>query len=47
METILKDNVRSLGGNYGVNRHLSATGDGGGKAHCPELFAKAFFEANP
>lgn len=47
MELAMKDNVQRLGGNYGVNKHLCFTGDGGKKAECPELFAKEFFYANP
>ena len=47
METIMKDGVRSLGGNYGQNKHMAFSADGGLKAKCPELFAKAFFQANP
>ena len=47
METVMKDGVRSLGGNYGQNRHMAFSADGGQKAICPPLFAKAFFEANP
>jgi hypothetical protein len=47
MELVMKDNVRSLGGNYGVSKHLCFSRDGGPKAECPELFAKEFFYANP
>lgn len=42
----LQDGVRSLGGNYGKNKNLQFTADGGGKAVCPPKFAKAFFEVN-
>ena len=46
MEEPMLDGVRSLGGNYGRNAHLSFSRDGGGKAVCEPKFAKAFFEAN-
>ena len=47
MEEIMQDGVRCLGGNYGKNKHLAFSKDGGGKAVCAPKFAKAFFEANP
>lgn len=47
MESCINQKATSLGGDYGGNKHLSFTSDGGGKAECPPLFAKAFFEANP
>ena len=46
MEEPMLDGVRSLGGDYGRNKHLSFSSDGGGKAICDPRFAKAFFEAN-
>ena len=46
MDGPMQDGVRSRGGNYGKNKHLCFTRDGGGKAVCPEKFAKAFFEVN-
>lgn len=50
METIIKDGVCSLGRKYSPltkKARLGNDGDGGFKAECPPLFAKAFFEANP
>ena len=53
METIMKDGVGTLGGHYSTRPILQELkqshggGDGGYKASCPPLFAKAFYEANP
>lgn len=51
METVMQDGIKSLGRKYSAKtraiRAVSEDGDGGWKAKCPELFAKAFFEANP
>ncbi len=46
MENCINQAATSLGGNYANNKHLAFTRDGGGKAECPPLFAKYFFEAN-
>lgn len=46
MEKPMLDGVRTLGGNYGRNKYLQFTSDGGGKAMCTPAFAKAFYEAN-
>jgi hypothetical protein len=40
MESCINQSATSLGGNYGRNKHLAFTRDGGGKAECPSLFAK-------
>lgn len=48
METIIRDGVKSLGGKYThLTKHMAFSADGGEKAVCPPLLAKAFFEANP
>ena len=44
MESVLENGVRSLGGNYGRNKHLWFSGDE--KAVCEPKFAKAFFMVN-
>lgn len=46
MDKPMLDGVRSLGGDYGRNKHLIFTSDGGGKAECNPDFAKEFFYAN-
>lgn len=50
METVIRDGVRSLGRTYSPltrEARKGNDGDGGFKASCPPLFAKAFFESNP
>lgn len=49
MEPMINQSAKSLGGNQigKFGRDFAMSGDGGGKAECPPLFAKAFYEANP
>ncbi len=46
MEPCMNQQAGTLGGHYRGNESLCFSRDGGGKAVCPELFAKEFFIAN-
>lgn len=50
MEPCINQSATSLGGKYHSSRKVDkknlGSGDGGWKAECPKLFAKAFYEAN-
>lgn len=47
MTTILPETISRLGATNKTHQNKGHYGDGGWKAVCPPLFAKAFFEANP